>query len=179
MNAATIVRNGAIGAVSGLAASFIMSEFQSGWSAVRKKLQPQDQGSSDGGEEPSTEKAADRMAQATSGRPVAGQDKGAAGQAVHYGFGTLLGAIYGTASTAAPAIRAGFGMPFGAAVWAGGDETLLPATGLAKRPDETPLSTHAYALISHLVFGASLEGGRRLLDRGVGALADGSRGRRR
>jgi hypothetical protein len=42
---------------------------------------------------------------------------------------------------------------------------MLPLLGLTKWPQEYPLSVHAYALVSHWVYGAALEGIRRGLRR--------------
>ena len=57
----------------------------------------------------------------------------------------------------------GFGLPFGAAVWAIADETLVPLFGLSKPPIAYPLSKHLYSLAAHLVYGATTEATRRLL----------------
>jgi uncharacterized membrane protein YagU involved in acid resistance len=41
------------------------------------------------------------------------------------------------------------------------DEVTLPALGYSKSPMEFPLSTHVYALVSHLVYGWTTEIVRR------------------
>ena len=53
------------------------------------------------------------------------------------------------------------GLPFGAAFWLLADETAVPLLGLSKGPTEYPLSTYAYALASHLVYGLTAEAVRR------------------
>jgi len=176
MDARAILRNGALGIAGGLAASLAMNLFQTGWSAVSKRLKPED-GDGGGGDEPSTVKAADQVAQATTGNPVPGDQRQAAGQAIHYGFGALLGGLYGATGTVYPAVRTGFGAPFGAAVWAVADEVAVPAAGLSEPPTRTPASTQVYALASHLLFGAVLEGSQLLLQRGLTSLESDS-GRR-
>jgi uncharacterized membrane protein YagU involved in acid resistance len=60
-----------------------------------------------------------------------------------------------------PDVTAGSGMPFGAAVWLAADDITVPAVGLTKWPTEYPLSTHVYALTSHLVYGLTTEAVRR------------------
>lgn len=167
MNAEAVLKNGALGVASGLAASLAMNLFQSGWSAVSKRLQPQKNGGGQGEDEPSTVKAADQLAETVTGQPIPGEQRQAAGQATHYAFGAFLGGLYGAAATAYPAVRTGFGAPFGAAVWAVADEVAVPAAGLAEPPTRTPVSTHAYSLLSHLLFGAVLEGSQLLLQRGL------------
>ena len=76
-------------------------------------------------------------------------------------MGAASGAIYGGVAELVPDVTAGAGMPFGAAVWLVADDITLPAVGLAKWPTEYPVSTHAYALASHLVYGLTTEAVRR------------------
>ncbi len=54
-----------------------------------------------------------------------------------------------------------FGLSFGTAVWFGADEVEVPAFGLSKSPLACPPSTHASALASHLVYGATTDLVRR------------------
>jgi putative membrane protein len=84
-----------------------------------------------------------------------------AGPAVHYAFGTLMGAWYGVLAQLMPASISGFGTLYGTAVWLGADEIALPALRLSSSPFEHPLSQHAGALAAHAVYGASLELVRR------------------
>ena len=46
-------------------------------------------------------------------------------------------------------------------------ETLVPALGFSRKPWDYPASTHAKALASHLVYGAAMDAGFRLIDRTV------------
>jgi putative membrane protein len=178
MKSKTVVRDGAIGAVSGLTAAFAMNQFQSAWSALQKRLAPES-GQQRGGDEPSTVKAANRASEAVAGESVPEPKRKTAGQAVHYGFGALLGRLYGGSAGAFPKLTTGFGAPFGAATWAIADEAAVPAAGLSKSPGETPLPTHGYALASLLLFGAVLEGSRRALQDGLAALSGKSKRRKR
>ena len=164
MRAATIARDTAVGIVGGLAASAAMNGFQAAWSAVQQRLEPEQD---DGGDEPSTVKAADRVTKATAGEPVPEPKRQAAGEMVHYGFGAVLGGLYGAARSIDSRVSAGFGMPFGAAVWAVADEAAVPALGLSGPPAETAPSTHLYSLLSHLLFGAVLEGTQRGVEAGL------------
>lgn len=159
MRTAIIVRNTAIGTLSGIIASAAMNGFQAAWTAAQKRLGSE--GDDEGGGDPSTVKAADRLTEAAAGEPVPEQYREASGQLVHYGFGSLLGGVYGAASSVLPKVTTGFGLPFGAATWASADEVAVPAAGLSEPPQKTPLSTHAYSLASHLLFGAVLEGSSR------------------
>lgn len=54
-------------------------------------------------------------------------------------------------------------MAYGIGVWVIADEIGMHAAGFATRPSDYPLSRHATALASHLVFGLSVEAVRRAL----------------
>ena len=114
-------------------------------------------------DEPATMQAASSLAQAVSGRRLSDPGKRLGGSMVHYGFGALTGALYGVSSELQPAAAAAAGLPFGAAVWLIADEVGVPLAGFAGPPTEYPLARHASALGSHLAFGLTLEGVRRLL----------------
>lgn len=88
------------------------------------------------------------------------QQEATAGQAVHYGFGTTMGAMYGAAAEMLPEVTCGGGLPFGAGLWLVADEVAVPALHLAPPPQRTPLMIHGGALLAHLVYGAVLEGVR-------------------
>jgi hypothetical protein len=88
-------------------------------------------------------------------------EKKVAGPAVHYSLGTGVGGLYGAAAEMAPKVTAGSGLPFGAFFWLVVDEGAVPLLGLSKGPTAYPLSTHAYALSSHFVYGLTAEIVRR------------------
>ena len=152
-NSHSVGKGALVGAVASVFASYVMDEFQ------RRvcRLRP----GSNKGAKPSTVKAAERVI----GREIHGEEKKRAGNAVHYGFGTALGAVYGAIAEVEPQVTAGFGLPFGAAVAVVADEALVPALGLSgSGPSwQSPLAAHAYSLASHMVFGAALEAARRAL----------------
>lgn len=137
----------AAGAIGGLAASYVMNEFQS----LLSKVQGNE--SSGGGGENATVKAAQSISEAVGAGEIAEQDKEPAGNAVHYGFGTLTGAIYGAVASQFPRVTAGYGTAYGSAVWLLGDEAAVPALGLGPSPDKSPLSSHANALAAHCMYG--------------------------
>jgi len=108
-----------------------------------------------------TVKTAKAISEGIFGHKLTKDEKKPAGAAVHYAFGTATGGLYGAMAEVAPQVTAGAGIPFGAVFWAVADETAVPLLGLAKGPTEYPLSTHAYALASHLVYGLTAELSRR------------------
>lgn len=150
------------GALAGLAAGLVASLVMDGFQRALSALSP-----SDNEGEPATEKAADRVALETTGLPVPQADKPLAGQAVHYALGAALGVGYGVTAEALPVATAGGGTAFGLAAAIVLDEVAVPAMGLGDAPWQTPASTHAYTIASHLVFGAAAEATRRLVRRAL------------
>jgi uncharacterized membrane protein YagU involved in acid resistance len=108
-----------------------------------------------------TVKAAEAISEGVFGHELQKSEKKSAGAAVHYAFGTASGGLYGALAEIAPQVTTAAGLPFGAAFWLLADEVSVPLLGLSKGPTEYPLSTHAYALASHLVYGATAELSRR------------------
>ncbi|MCU1262861.1 MAG: hypothetical protein JWO80_5746 [Bryobacterales bacterium] len=155
-----IWKSAAAGATGGLIASYAMNEFQSLWQAAAEKVQP---GQNSGGGDDATVKTAQAVLRSVAHRDLKPHEKKRAGAAVHYIYGTLIGAAYGLLATRARAVAAGRGTAYGAAVWLAGDEIAVPALGLGKSPKEAPLSSHANALASHLVYGAVTDSVFRLL----------------
>src|SRR5262244_2566812 len=74
--------------------------------------------------------AATRLA----GYRLAEHQKAPAGSFVRYGFGAVVGALYGAAAEIVPMVRSALGLPFGAAVWLGAHVIAVPALGLAESP---------------------------------------------
>jgi hypothetical protein len=146
------------GALGGLAAGYVMERFQAAWTKAEEAG-----GGASGGGDSATVKAADRVAVAATGHPVPSAHREAAGEAVHYATGAGVGAVYGLLAEFAPRATFGLGAGYGTAVALGLDEMIVPALGLGKPATETPPSTHAYSLASHLVYGLTLEGVRRIV----------------
>ena len=88
------------------------------------------------------------------------ENKAAAGEVLHYATGRNVGCDL---RTGGGLNTAGKGLAFGTSVWMAVDNALVPALGLAKPPTKTPLSTHIYALSSHLVYGFITETVRRTI----------------
>ena len=86
-----------------------------------------------------TVKAAAAISESVTDHGLTAHEKRIAGPAVHYTFGSAMGALYGAASNA-PASTKGFGLGFGSALWLAADGEM--AAGLSKAPTEIPVSTH-------------------------------------
>jgi putative membrane protein len=147
------------GAVGGLAASFVMNQFQRGWSKIAERSNPEDQIQMNR-DDPSTVKGADKLYVAFRGEHIPEDKKEKYGNLLHYATGVLAGMGYGVLSDFKPRTRAGFGSAFGSVLFVGADEIAVPLAGLSKGPKEYPVKTHVYALLSHLVFGSALEATR-------------------
>lgn len=159
INTENIVKGAFAGLVGGLVASFVMSEFQA---LLTKINEPQKKDKSDQKkEEPATVKAAEEISEGVFEHKLTKSEKGTAGEAMHYAMGGASGLMYGMAAEVAPMTTFGSGLPFGAAVWVVADDIVVPALGLSKPVADVPLSTHAYALSSHLVYGLTTDLVRR------------------
>ena len=157
------------GLAGGLIGSLAMNQFQNAWSKTSKafkkdsaqRSQEKSQQQNEQQSEDATMKAAGKIA-GVAGRQLSHEQKARLGPVLHYSFGTLQGGIYG-AVTELAGTRGGFvpGITFGAALFGLADELAVPALGLSGKPAESPLSSHLYALASHLVYGISTDAVQR------------------
>jgi hypothetical protein len=161
-----VLVDAAVGAASGLFASWVMERaqgaiLQAGGPATREREKE-----AQGDLPPATVRVAERAAAAV-GRSLPKESAEAAGEVVHYVTGAMFGAIFGALAPriALPVLAAG--ALYGTMVWLVNDETLVPALGFSRKPWDYPASTHAKALASHLVYGAAMDAGFRLIDRTV------------
>jgi putative membrane protein len=160
------------GLVAGLAATAVMTKFQGVWSKASEELKEKPDGKaaesqqSKEEKEDATMKVAGRVASAA-GYELSHEKKKKASPAVHYGFGTAMGAVYGLAKETGPRplrrMRPALcGAGFGTALFLAADEVAVPALGLSKKPSETPPGDHVYGLVSHLVYGLTVAAAFRL-----------------
>ncbi|MEO7723292.1 MAG: DUF1440 domain-containing protein [Chthoniobacterales bacterium] len=154
------------GVAGGLLASFLMGQFQAAWSAASEAISSSKKS---GGRkpDPATVKAANVLSEKVTGHKIPADYKPLAGEAVHYGMGASSAAVYGVLAEVAPIVTIGDGAGFGTGVWLLADELAVPAAGLSKSPKEIPLTTHVYALASHLVYGWITETVRRAVRRAL------------
>jgi len=159
----------AAGLAGGLAASFVMNQFQALSAKLEKEWTERPGEKLDGGKkgDDTTVKVAQKISRSVFDHTLTASEKKTAGPAVHYGFGTLAGAVYGVLAELVPAVTLGAGAPFGTAVWLGADEISVPAFGLSGPPWESPPSVHVKALAAHLVYGVAAEGVRKLVRRAL------------
>ncbi len=156
-----ILKGLAAGLIGGLVATWVMTQFQNGVSQIAESMSDDDKKEKEEGGENATVKTAEAISENVFNHKLKKSEKEKAGNAVHYGFGTTVGAVYGMTAEFVPVAAIGNGLPFGAALFLGADEVAVPALGLSESPTEIPLSTHAYGLASHLVYGLTAEFVRR------------------
>ncbi|MFL6300571.1 MAG: DUF1440 domain-containing protein [Terriglobales bacterium] len=155
------------GAAGGLAAAWVMNQFQTGWGKATEVLQhsktPQGEQErlANDADEDATMKTAEAISETFFHHKLSREEKKKLGPVVHYAFGASVGAVYGALAEVDHRATVGAGLPYGAAVFVGADEVAVPAFGLSKPPKEYPASAHIYGLASHLVYGLSLEMARR------------------
>jgi putative membrane protein len=169
----------AAGLIGGLFASWMMNRYQSAVEKVSQswqennlrersanEQQPQPSGGDSGSQnvdEDATVKMAELLSEKVLHRKLNREEKKKAGPVVHYAYGTLAGGFYGVAAEVVPAVTKGEGTLYGTMLFVGGDEIAVSALRLTKPPTDYPLSAHANALASHLVYGLSTELGRRVV----------------
>jgi putative membrane protein len=156
------------GLIGGLIASWTMNRFQDVWvklaaqqDSSEQSSEPKDQQSNNEEQDDTTVRAASAISAGLFDHKLTASEKKIGGTAVHYSLGTGVGGLYGAVAEVAPEITGAAGLPFGAAFWLVVDEGAVPLMGLSKGPTEYPLSTHAYALTSHFVYGLTAELVRR------------------
>src|SRR5215212_6652183 len=174
-----ILKGMVAGLAGGLVAAWTMNQFQAAWTRIAEgsekshgaqSMQPSDGSKGEQAQdvnEPddATVETAKVISKQVFGHELQENEKEPAGAAVHYAFGTLTGGMYGALAEVAPQVTTAAGLPFGAGFWLLADEISVPLMGLSKGPTEYPVSTHVYALASHLVYGMTAEMSRRALRR--------------
>lgn len=157
------------GVAGGLAASWVMGKFHGVCTKTSEAVMPKDKfrelQSATAEAMEATAKVAERVSRPILGRRLRYSEKQHAKPYVHYVFGGAVGALYGATAEYAPVVKKFAGAPFGAAVFVGADQLAVPALHLTKKPNKYPLAMHATEFASHVVYGMTLEGVRRLARR--------------
>jgi uncharacterized membrane protein YagU involved in acid resistance len=172
-----MVRGTMAGMIGGLVAAYAMNQFQAAFKSPPRKEQPRgaaSKGTSTGDTEArasrqqqeggadATVKTAQAISRNLFDHDLSDREKQIAGPAIHYAYGVVVGGLYGGLAEIWPTLSAGLGMPYGAVLWAIGDEVAVPALGLSQPPTKYPLATHADALSTHFVYGITLDIVRRV-----------------
>src|SRR5260370_12490122 len=164
----------AAGLIGGLVGAWVLEECQAGWTKMSEapsESREKDSAGHGGGQDDATQqqparvKAAEAISEGVFGHELTQSEKEIFGPAVHYLLGASVGGLYGAATELTPEVGAGVGLPFGTVFWLVVDEAAVPLLGLSEGPTENPVSTHFYALASHLVYGLTTAVLRRSLCR--------------
>ncbi|HEV7504842.1 MAG TPA: DUF1440 domain-containing protein [Thermoanaerobaculia bacterium] len=153
------------GLAAGLAATFVMTQFQTLSGKLEEALEAKKGDKKEKKGDDATVKAASAISRGVFHHTLTREEKKVAGPAVHYGFGTLTGGMYGALAELTPAVTRGAGLPFGTALWLGADEVAVPAFRLSEPAAAQPQAVHAKALAAHWVYGLAMETARRLVRR--------------
>lgn len=174
-NGKHLMRGVVAGVGAGLAASWLMDVFMVGPGKKLKEaveseeerqqeqMEQRRQAESGQPKEDATMKAADKIvAAATGGQHLSMEGKEKGGPVVHYAFGALMGGLYGGLAEYSGAVRTGFGLGFGAALFAGADLMAVPALKLSPPLSESSPSSLANPFAAHLVYGTTTEALRKV-----------------
>jgi len=151
------------GLVGGIAGSVVIGQFSHYWGKLTNSNLEQEGMQS-------TVKAASAVSENVLDHKLTEQEKPQAATAVHFGFGGLMGALYGITAAKAPVISTGAGVPFGAAVYVGAHATAVPALGLSQPVTKKPTLDEAGEFLGHLIYGIVTEMTRRGLVAAVKAI---------
>ncbi len=173
-----VLRGVLTGAISGLVGSWLMLRFIDGAGMhLLESLKSDAEHQQDSEEQAArqqagavppesvTMQAADTFAShAPGGRHLSYEERKQGGAVVHYLFGTLMGAAYGTTVEFWKLPALGYGTLFGTGLWAGTDLVSIPAVGFAKWPTQEPAAAHITHWMAHVLYGISMDATRRLLN---------------
>jgi putative membrane protein len=165
----SVVRGVLAGMAGGLAAAWVMNQFMAGpgqtlQQAVQTDEQNREQQArSSEPKEDATMKAAEAIAETTTGDHLSRAEKEKAGPIVHYAFGALTGGLYGGLAEYSSTVTSGFGTSFGGTVFSSADLLAVPAFNLGPSPTDQPASALASPFAAHIVYGATTELVRRIV----------------
>jgi hypothetical protein len=151
---------GAIG--RGLLAGAVGTAAMTAWQALSSRGSSGDEPKDPWEEAPAPAKVAKRVAEGVFEREIPADKVGFVTEAMHWGYGTGWGAVYGILAGTTGRSTAPGGLAFGTAVWASSYAQLVPM-GLYEPPWKYPPKTLALDLSYHLVYGTALAAAYRLL----------------
>ncbi len=88
-------------------------------------------------------------------------------QSIHWGFGAVAGAAYGTLVEFEPTLGAWRGAAFGLTLNKITHETVLPRMGLASPKEDQPSQERISEWVTHAVYGLFTESVRRVVRRSL------------
>jgi uncharacterized membrane protein YagU involved in acid resistance len=157
-------RTVAVSAIAGLVGGLLGAGVMSVAHSVVGRLQPAKppQAALAEKDEDATVKIGQMISRLGRGRSLNEDEKPMAATAVHYGFGGVLGLMYGVVAALDPRAAVGAGVGFGVAAWLGPHAIVVPALGLAPSPLRQPPAKEALELVLHVLYGITVQFVRRL-----------------
>jgi putative membrane protein len=97
-----------------------------------------------------------------SDRPLTEEEEEVSVRAIHWGFGALVGGVYGAVAEYQPAVTGRWGTNFGLTLCGFTHASTLPLMGLTEKPEDQPMREHASELVTHAIYGVTTELVRRV-----------------
>jgi hypothetical protein len=144
------------GATAGLLAAYAMTEFQKAClraAGARTSMRL-------AGRPRTDEEVMTRIAARVARGRLTREQRKAVGKLLHYGFGATAGAAYAVLAGRSTWVTKGFGTGFATSEFAIG-EILAPQELKPTLPGRGKAASEIYEWLTHVVYGASLEAGRR------------------
>jgi hypothetical protein len=164
---------GPVGAVAlGVGAGVVGTAFMTAWQEtvvhLRRSMTPKhaEENGDPWAHAPAPAQVGRRIVRLATGRDVPPERIPLFTNAVHWGFGTAMGAAYGLLQSRRGVRPAVSGPLFGLGVWAQSYATLVPM-GLYEPPWRYPARTIAKDISYHLVYGGGTAAGYELLSRAL------------
>jgi putative membrane protein len=96
-------------------------------------------------------------------RPLSETEEVVSVQAIHWGFGALVGGAYGALAEYQPVVTGRLGANFGLTLCGMTHASTLPIMGLTESPENQPAREHASELVTHAIYGVTTEVVRRVV----------------
>jgi putative membrane protein len=96
-------------------------------------------------------------------RPLSETEEVVSVQAIHWGFGALVGGAYGAVAEYQPVVTGRLGANFGLTLCGMTHASTLPMMGLTESPENQPAREHASELVTHAIYGVTTEVVRRMV----------------
>jgi putative membrane protein len=102
-----------------------------------------------------------------SAEPLSEEEEEVSVRALHWGFGVLVGGIYGALAEYQPIVTGRLGADFGLALCGMTHISALPMMGLTESPENQTVREHVSELVTHTVYGVTTELVRRVARKAI------------
>lgn len=152
----SIVGGAIRGAIAGAIGTWVMDQVTTGLYQAQSESDTQREEAARPNGQSSVANMLDRVEE-TTGLRLSGGARPTVEQLVHYGLGTVPGAIYGALRSRVPLLGAGRGVLYGLALFGANDEALNTELGFAGPYDAYPWSSHWRGLVGHAILGLTTD----------------------